>query len=221
MKLTFGICSTYENIPQLSEVVESIRALNIPKYEILIAGVKPHGLTLPTFPNTWHLAVDGWLPQKKNTIAKVAQYDTLVLLHDYYLFDPMWYKSYSERTGISERFDICSNPQYLIDGTRHATDWITWDHPTLGRYWSLPYDDWSNTKYQYISGGFFIVRRQFLVENPLNESMPPGSPEDVEWSLRVREKAYIKCNPFTWVKHNKRHRDVGNKSFPYYSMARM
>jgi len=213
MKLTFGICSTYSNIPQLAEMVGSISALNIPEYEILIAG--SYGTEeIPTFPNVRHVLTDGWLPKKKNLIAKFATYDTLVMAHDYYTFDLGWYDAYKNFT---EEWDVCSNPQYLITGSRHATDWITWDHPTLGRYYSLPYDDWSHTRYQYISGGYYLVRRELLQKYPMNEYMLPGSPEDVEWSLRIRTNAKIVCNPNAKVIHNKRHRDVGNKSFPFFS----
>jgi len=210
--MTFGIMTTYDNIPQLTEVVDSIKALKIPQSEIIIAGSYGSNNNFPGL-DCRHVLTDKWLPTKKNLVAKVAQYKTLVLCHDYYLFDPSWYKAYEE---FGNQWDVCSNPQFLLDGTRHATDWITWDHPKYGRYWSLPYDDWSCTKYQYCSGGYFLVKRDFLRANPINEAMPPGSPEDVEWSLRIRDTAVIKCNPNAIVRHNKRHRDVGNKTFPLF-----
>jgi len=207
MNLTFGIMTTCDNLARLTAVVESIQALNIPNAEIIIAGSYKSsdkfqygfsGLGAKT------ILTDGWLPKKKNLVAKMAYHETLVLLHDYYLFHPEWYEGYYR---FGDKWDICSNPQYLLNGKRHFTDWVLWDHPTLPRYHSLDYEDWSQTKYQYISGGYFLVKRDFLRDNPINEAMPPGSPEDVEWSLRVRDKAEIVCNPLSTVRHNKAHRD--------------
>jgi len=203
MNLTFGIMTTYDNIARLTEVVDSIHALKIPHYEIIIAGSYGSNNNFVGL-GCHHVLTDKWLPTKKNLVAKRAEYETLVLTHDYYLFHPEWYEGYYR---FGDNWDICSNPQYLLNGKRHFTDWVLWDHPTLPRYHSLDYEDWSQTKYQYISGGHFLVKRDFLRDNPLNEAMPPGSPEDVEWSLRVRDKAEIVCNPLSTVRHNKAHRD--------------
>jgi hypothetical protein len=211
--VTFGIMTIYDDVPRLNVVIESIKALKIPQFEILVAGSYNNNDPSKVDPIAQHILSDGWLPKKKNMVARAAYHDTLVLLHDYYVFDPSWYQAFVE---FGNQWDVCSNPQLLLDGTRHATDWITWDHPKYGRYWSLPYDDWSCTKYQYCSGGYFLVKRDFLRSNPINEAMPPGSPEDVEWSLRIRDEAVIKCNPNALVRHNKRHRDVGNKTFPLF-----
>lgn len=214
---TFGICTQYADARKIQEVVSSIDRLYIPHYEILLVGGEKGAF--PWITSTGHLrqiASNGWLPQKKNLIARMAHFENLVLCHDYYVFDFEWYQSYlTFNEGVM--WDICSNPQYLIDGNRHATDWIIWSHPNFPKYHSLSYNDWTNTKYQYVSGGYFLVKRDFLRENPLNENLKPGDPEDVEWSLRVRDKALIRCNSSAIVRHNKIHRDVGNFSFPLYS----
>jgi len=61
----------------------------------------------------------------------------------------------------------------------------------------------------------FLVKKNFLLQNPFAEWMPPGTSEDVEWSRRVRDKAKIVCNPDAKVRHNKAHRDDGRRGFPY------
>lgn len=196
MNLTFGICTVLPLSAQLAATVASIQALNIPTYQILI--------------------MDGaeWHSLKKNRIAKQAEYDTLCLLHDYYLFDPGWYEGWA---AFDQQFkwDVASNPQYLLDGQRHFTDWVLWDHPSFPKYHSLEYTDWSKTRNQYISGGYFLAKRDFLRQHPIDESMPPGNGEDVEWSLRIRQKATIVCNPTSSVRHNKIHRDYGRTEFPF------
>lgn len=217
-KLTFGICTIYDDVPRLKAVIDSVKALNVPKSEILVVGPNYEELQKEgqcySDQNVWYVYNDKWTPHKKNLIAKLSQYETLVLFHDYFLFDPRWYDGYKLFAAQYE-WDICCVPQELMDGTRHFTDWLVWDHPTLPQYTSLSYLDWTNTKYQYISGGFFMVKRNLLLENPFDETLKPGDPEDVEWSLRVRDKAKIICNPCSIVRHNKKHRDCGRTGFPF------
>jgi len=204
MNLTFGICTTYDDVPRLTSVVESIKALNIPNVEIIIAGSYNFVPGLMIDHGVRTVVTDGWTPKKKNLVAKFAYHENLVLLHDYYVFDPEWYKEFVK---FGEEWDVCSNPQFLMNGNRHFTDWVVWDSPIYPRYHSLCHDDWTHTKYMYVSGGYFLVKRDFLRDNPFNEEMQPGSPEDVEWSLRIRDKAVMKCNPGAIVRHNKKHRD--------------
>jgi hypothetical protein len=212
MNLTFGVITAFEDLPRLTEVVNSILVLNVPNSEILMVGSYPDTQnSIPTFPGVKNLMCDGWITHKKNLIARLAEYETLVLLHDYFVLDPSWYQAYQE---FGYDWDVCSNPQYLIGGQRHFTDWVmdvgdTDEHGNarLPMYYSLNYDDWTHTQRQYISGGFFLVKRQLLRDNPLNEEMKPGSPEDLEWSRRIRDNAVIKCNRKAIVRHNKVHRD--------------
>lgn len=194
MNFTFGICTTEDRPARLDEVIASIQALHIPVYEILV--------------------MDGteWTTIKKNTIARNAQYETLVLLHDYFVFDSLWYQAY-ESFGYD--WDVCSNPQNMIDGHRHFTDWVVWDSPMYPRWYSLPYGDWTHTRHMYQSGGYMLVKRDFFREIPLNESYVSGQPEDVEWSLRMRDRARWLCNPLAVVQHNKQHRDCGRLGFPF------
>lgn len=204
----------YDNIPQLEQVINSIKALHIPKVEILIAGSYTTDNPWVGFSGTQTVTTDGWTPKKKNLVAKMAQNDILCLLHDYFLFDPDWYNAWVAFNS-STPWEMASNPQYLINGKRHFTDWVIWDHPTLPRYHSLSYGDWTKSQYQYISGGYFLVKRDFLREFPFNEELLPGSAEDVEWSKRVRHRGVMVCNPNAIVRHNKSHRDDDKKGFPF------
>jgi len=207
MKMTFGICTSgnvrhksrppHNDLSSYYTTIESIKSLNIPDVEILTADCSS-GV---------------WLTDKKNAIARQASHDVIVLLHDYFTFDKRWYQAYKE---FGDKWDVCSNPQFLMDGNRHFTDWVMWynEKPPV-QYTSIEYTNWSYTKKQYISGGFFLVKKQFLLDNPLNEELPVGSTEDVEWSLRIRDKAMIACNPAALVIHNKQHRDMGRVGFPF------
>ena len=72
---------------------------------------------------------------------------------------------------------------------------------------SLPYIDDSSIKYQYFSGGYFVVKKQFFLDNPLNEDLLANQMEDIEWSKRIRDNSNIIFNPFSYVRHNKKHRN--------------
>lgn len=208
--ITFGIITVYEDVDRLNEILGSIRSLNVPIYEILlVGGGDSTGLDIGDdvrqidFDET---IKDKWITRKKNIVAEEATYEFLVVMHDYHLFSDNWY---TEFVKFGTDWDICECPQYLITGSRNPMDWSLWDKPGHGRAWSLAYSDWSQTQYMYISGAFFIVKRQVLLDEPLNENLVWNEEEDVEWSMRVRDKYVMKCNGNVAVRHNKWHRHAG------------
>jgi len=207
---TFGIITVYEDIERLNAIIESIRALNVPEYEILLVGGGDSSGLLPgsdirqiEFDESER---DKWITRKKNILNDNASFDTVVIMHDYHVFDPNFYESF-ESFGYD--WDICEVPQYLITGARNPMDWSLWDKPGHGRAWSLDYNDWSQTQYMYISGAFFIVKRHVLILEPFDESLLWNQEEDVEWSMRVRNRFVMKANGNTAVRHNKWHRHAG------------
>lgn len=207
---TFGIVTGFEDHQRLDEIFKSIRDLSIPEYEILLIG----GDSNEFFNSAEDVRVVNfdesqkpkWITRKKNILANEAKYDNIVLMHDYHVFDKDWYVNFKS-FGVD--WEICSCPQYLITGARNPMDWSLWDKPDHGRAWSLDYDDWSQTQYMYISGGFFIVKKHVLQQEPLDESRGWNEEEDVEWSMRVRNKYIMKCNGGSVVRHNKWHRHAG------------
>lgn len=206
MNFSFCITTDYSDINRLNSVLESIHDLNIPWYEInVIGGRDSHESNLVSYIYFNENERPGWITRKKNILANYSKYENLVYLHDYYLFDKDWYKSYVE---FGNDWDICSNQQLLINGKRHFTDWVVWDDPIFPRYSCLPYNEWSRTKYMYISGGYFLVKKNVVMNDPFNEALTHGQAEDVEWSLRVRDKYKMVCNGNAIVKHNKVHRDA-------------
>jgi hypothetical protein len=206
MNFTFGITTDYKDLNRLNRVMDSIRDLNIPQYEILVIGSKDYA----RYQDTTYLTFNedqkpGWVTRKKNILVETALYENVVLMHDYFLFDENWYNSFVE---FGNDWDICSCQQLLITGKRHFTDWVTWDDPLYPRWTALPYHEWSRTQYMYVSGGFMMVKKHVIMDNPFNEELMHGQAEDVEWSLRVRDKYIMKCNGDAVVKHDKVHRDA-------------
>jgi hypothetical protein len=157
---TFGIVTGFEDNQRLAEIIDSIRNLSIPEYEILLIGGDSTEF-INSNENVRIVYFDEsqkprWITRKKNILANEAKYDNIVLMHDYHVFDKDWYINFKS-FGLD--WEICSCPQYLITGARNPMDWSLWDKPDHGRAWSLDYDDWSQTQYMYISGGFFIVKK--------------------------------------------------------------
>jgi hypothetical protein len=207
---TFGIVTGFEDHQRLAEIIDSIKNLSIPEYEILLIG----GADTKFINSNENVKIvdfdesqkPRWITRKKNILANEAKYDNIVLMHDYHVFDKDWYINFKS-FGLD--WEKCSCPQYLITGARNPMDWSLWDKPDHGRAWSLDYDDWSQTQYMYISGGFFIVKKHVLQQEPLDESRGWNEEEDVEWSMRVRNKYVMKCNGGSVVRHNKWHRHAG------------
>ena len=206
MDFTFGILTKYDNETQLREVIDSIHALNIPNYQVLIIGEqKREGAEKERYIWFEDSVKPGWITRKKNLLARAANYQNIVLMHDYFVFDKDWYNNFLE---FGNNWDICSCSQYLINGKRHFTDWVTWDSPIFPKYTSLNYDDWSHVHYMYQSGGFTVAKTQLIIDNPFNEELGWGQSDDVEWSLRVRHRYKYVCNGKSIVRHNKAHRDA-------------
>jgi hypothetical protein len=136
----------------------------------------------------------GWITRKKNLGVLASRFNKVVLSHDYVIFEKGWKSGWDK---FDKTFDVCMTKFYNQDGSRWR-DWTTWDYPEIGAG-LLPYDV-ECSQYQYISGTYFVVKREFFVDNLLNEKLRWGEAEDVEWSLRVREKTIFKFNPHSSVR---------------------
>jgi len=215
-EIDFSFCIVTDNsldaCTRILEIVQSIRNLEIPNYEILVIGgqgSKFSGNLKDLTKMDFHEGIKkGWITKKKNDVAKMAKYENIVMLHDYFVFHSTWYQGYLK---IKERFDecdLCLNPVLMSDGRREFTDWVTYDHPILGMHRSLPYGDESNIQYQYFSGGYFVTKKRFFLDNPLNEELVANEMEDVEWSTRIRDNSNIIFNSNSYVRHNKEHRNM-------------
>lgn len=137
------------------------------------------------------------ITRKKNIGVSLAQYDKVVLTHDYILFESGW-KAAWDKFGTD--FDVAMNQIKDQDGSRFR-DWLVLDYPGIGAGF-LPYHT-EATPYQYISGTYFVVKRDFYLANPLDESLRWGEGEDIEWSKRVRLKTIFKFNPYSVVRCSK------------------
>lgn len=191
MKWTFGII-TGPSSPTLNDAIDSINRLKfVDDYEIIVVG----GENIDK-KNVRHFAFDEsvkdmWITRKKNIIAEEAKYENLCMLHDYVALVPGWATSFEK---FGSNWDVCMTPVINRDGQRFR-DWITNDEwCEEGKLLFLEYSTADRTQDMYVSGTYFCVKKQFLLENKFNEDLCWGEYEDGEWSDRCRKKWNYRCN---------------------------
>ena len=191
MNFSFLICSIEDNKQFHEIIINSIKKQNIPQYEILCCGYK--------IADTKHIEFDelqktGWITKKKNLLVQNAKYENVVLMHDYIELKPDWHQGYVD---FGNNFNVCINPIYNQNYSRFR-DWTLWAEDAepivKNREFLLPYDETTLSKWMYISGAYFVAKKDFMTSYPLNENLLWGESEDVEWSKRVRNITNFSIN---------------------------
>jgi len=201
MNFTFGIITDGHSDDRMEMIFDSIESQGIKGYEIIVVGPYEYNRK-----NVKSIIFDesrksAWITRKKNLIAKTAQYDNLVFMHDYFILGEKWYQGQLCR---GNDFEIRMDKIINTDGSRFR-DWCIWPHNgnwmdgVVGRECLIPYNISHLTKFMYISGGYFIVKKNIMLEFPLDERLSWGEGEDVIWSKQVREKYKFSMNPHSEV----------------------
>jgi hypothetical protein len=198
MDFTFGIITN--NGIYIGKIIDSIKSLNIKNYEIIIVGSY-----IGEFSGNIRFieykddSINFNISIKKNLISKESKYENIVFLHDYIIMDKNWYDGFLK---FGNDFDVCMTKIYNSDGTRYR-DWCLWKDDVNNfvkkNNYLIPYNIKSFTKFMYISGSYWVSKKNFMIENPLNEKLKWGQGEDVEWSIRIREKTEFKLNTHSSV----------------------
>ena len=200
MKFTFGIITDGNAPNRISEIIDSIESMEIDSYEILVVGGKDiDRRNLKFIPFDDH-TTPSWISKKKNIITNNSQFENIVYLHDYIKFDKDWYINFLE---FGNDFSVCINPILNTDETRYR-DWCLWKDDAKNyidpNNCLLPYGIKHLSGMMYISGAYWVAKRDFMLKNPLNEILKWGQGEDVEWSLRIRDITEFKMNTNSIVK---------------------
>ena len=115
-------------------------------------------------------------------------------MHDYIELKPDWHQGYVD---LGNNFNVCINPIYNQNYSRFR-DWTLWAEDAepivKNREFLLPYDETTLSKWMYISGAYFVAKKDFMTSYPLNENLLWGESEDVEWSKRVRNITNFSIN---------------------------
>lgn len=214
---SFGIITTKETGSKIDDIIYSIIDNCPTEKEIIVIGGKP---LQTNDKNLIHVPFDetikrSWITKKKNLITHIAKYDNVVYMHDYVKLCPGWSNGFLNL----EPWDVCMSKITNISGSRFR-DWVAWDDPDFGvggfikEKWCpkdgircgnlkiVPYD-YGKTQYMYISGAYWVAKKEFMLQYPLNEELSWGEGEDVEWSYRARKTWKYKMNTTSSVRFNK------------------
>jgi len=202
MDISFGILTYPGNENEAKKSIKSIENQEIPNYEIIIIGGNDHYKNR----NLNHIEFDesiknGWITKKRNIFFESAKFDLLVCMHDYLTLDLGWYEGLKK---FGHNFDVLSNKILKKNGERHY-DWNLsrvnrnrFDKYILKTNQKLlPYEISHLSKYMYISGAFFILKKDVASKYKFDESLVWRQAEDVEWSHRVRREYIFKFNSYS------------------------
>jgi hypothetical protein len=211
MKFTFGICTTAGNKLRIENIIRSIELNNVPSSDCEVIVVGSDDLDISTDLNIRYFPFDesvkkGWITRKKNMITDNAIFPNIVYMHDYIVLEEGWYQSMCE---FGEDWDLLMNKIVNIDNSRFR-DWtlVGGDRHNLfveeGTSRNLlPYNEKRLSKWMYFSGAYWLAKKKFMAECPLDEDLTWGEGEDVEWSYRAKEKTTFKLNENAVVRVNK------------------
>lgn len=204
MKFTFGIITAGTADESLNVVIDSIERLDIPEYQILIVGnslVQRKNTSIIPFDES---VVPAWITRKKNILTQNAKYENIVYSHDYVVFEEDWYEGYLQ---FGDNFKVCMN-KFVNPNYSRFRDWVIWPHNDNhmdsivlpNRECLIPYDITHLSKYQYISGTYWVAKKDIMMEFPLDENLVWGQGEDVLWSKQIRSKYDFSINPYSTVR---------------------
>ena len=204
MDFTFGVITN--NNDHIAEIIQSIRQLGIPTYEIILVGTP----SVRTMGDIRVIRLDerakpNWITRKKNLVCQFARYGNIVLLHDYVTFHPDWYTGFLK---FGSKFDVCVNRILNHDGSRFRDHllfprYVKCLNPAFETQCLLPYDfehTALTSKLAYASGAFYVVKRRIALRFLLDETKVWGEGEDVEFSYRIAQAGVkIQMNPHSSV----------------------
>lgn len=176
-------------------IIQSITSQNIPKFEIIF--VTENQYTPPPL-NTSIITIvapsdkSSHITFKKNIGARCARYKNLCFLHDYLILGENWYTNMS----FKKEWNVCSFRILNLNGNR-MSDWIVYNHPVLGHS-LVDYNEPAGL-YHYVPGLAFCVKKDFILQYPLNEELCWGQGEDIEWSERIKHVWNYKFNDQVFV----------------------
>jgi hypothetical protein len=181
--ITFGIITGGGQTSWINQIIDSIENEMIPQYEILVIGsfvtAREH-TKVYEFPED---QVPMWITKKKNILAKLATFETLVFLHDYIKLKEGWYQGFLQFQKETPQWDVAMCRMEESNGKR-AMDWMGLPNDPIYGNVLFPYE-YCNPKGMYVPGNFFMVKRDFFLQHPLDEQRIWGMGEDIEWSKRI------------------------------------
>jgi hypothetical protein len=146
------------------------------------------------------------LGKKNNLLIEAAEFDKVVYMRDYMILAPGWFEGF-EIFGYD--WDLAMNRIVNPDHSRYR-DWVQFcnaDNPPAyvqkdvpwpqgilrnGKPYLTSYED-TRTDTMYISGAYFLGKKEFLLRYPFNNELDFCQSEDIEWfdSFRYTDFRYV------------------------------
>ncbi|MGE3310935.1 MAG: FkbM family methyltransferase, partial [Limisphaerales bacterium] len=180
---------------KLARQIESIRALGLENFEILVGGEihqVPEGIrTVDLTP----YARAGRLGMMRNTLGRLAAFDHLIVTDDDIVFDPGFADGLRR---FGEGYDVMAVRILNTDNSRFW-DWASTGGvkgPALLDYWDADPD-------VYVTGGICVLKSEVLDQVAWDEVRGFYQAEDVDFSSRLKAAGFqIRFNPFSVVVHD-------------------
>jgi len=187
MEFTFGIITDGRNDGFIYKIIESIIHQKIENYEIIIVG----NTKIKSNINILQIDFDeniknGWITKKKNIISEKSKYENIVFIHDYVIFDKNWYEGFKK---FGNDFEMCVSKIKNFNGERFRdyTFFPNYFSPQLSKtlisYHIKPKLYFN--KYRYISGTYYIIKKNIALKYKLNEELCHCQSEDIELCERL------------------------------------
>lgn len=186
-KWSFGILSDGKRKEQVNLEIESIRALKIPYYEIIICG-KYDGDKRDDVKIIDFNPEKAWITKKKNLICESAKYENIVITHDRFIFNLDWYEGMKK---YGNYFEILSCNITDSEGKR-VDDWITSGTeltPDFAFHGIMDPRDWDSGG--YIDGGFYILKKDVWRKVKWDETLLWGQSEDLVLSRDFLNNGFV------------------------------
>jgi glycosyltransferase involved in cell wall biosynthesis len=204
MDVSFCIITDGKEPKKLDELIDSIRAMEIPVHEIIVVGNPPEDLWAADLCiSVPELAEQGRLGAMRNRACREASGAVLIVCDDDMLFREDFYQNLGDfddvlcgniRNPDGTRFwGWCSS----VDGKSKLEDFSTLDDGTF-----------------YMTGGLCIMKREVFDKIQWDEDLGFYEGEDLDFSRRLHEAGYtLKLNPQCLVTHQARYTQRGKGVF--------
>ena len=233
MKISFCITTAGTAVDTLNKSIETIiqECEQKCEYEILVIGGKQNDIS---FDGVRHIEflddpTKGFLPKRKNFLAKEAIYDNIVMMHDYLALQIGWLDGFIKFNIENPDWLACVNRIQNINGKEFRSWCAVFQdayrtpidnqkpplHLGLGRKINPRIKTWG--RWQYYSGAYFIVRKRIMLDSPMDETLERHQGEDIttsrQWYQKYGSKIFA-WNPYSTIKFLKPKDHAGWESLP-------
>ena len=196
---SFCIITNGKRPAKLLREIDSIRALKVPTFEILVGGAPPEGLPgdvgqVPAI----DAAQNGRLGEMRNKLTAVAKYDHLVVVDDDFIFHSDFIQGIES---CGDDWDVLCPRILNPDGSRYW-DWATQGGPK--GHSLLEYSD--KDENIYVTGGLCVMKAAVSDRVKWDDHRGFYQGEDLDFSSRLRDAGIrIGSNPASTTMHDDGH----------------